>query len=170
MANDRDLRATTIPAALCVEGGSDGAQLGGLWLNEREYALRGRSVGGQDIADQRLHCALPLNSIDLGGTTNDNDISSFTVFYRDGDGTTTNTFVAVTLYRTMLTAGTVQTTAVCSWNSNTSGNSSTGYTSAMVPCVHDVTPTGLYHFKVQMFTTVVSSPAIEASFVGIRFP
>ena len=29
---------------------------------------------------------------------------------------------------------------------------------------------GLYHFKVQMFTTVVSWPAIEASFVGIRFP
>ena len=86
----------------------------------------------------------------------------------------TNTFVAVTLYRTMLTAGTMQTTAVCSavcsWNSNTSGNSSTGYASANVPCVHDVAPTGLYHFKVQLFTNLVSWPAIEAAFIGIRFP
>jgi hypothetical protein len=42
-ANDRDLRATTVPAALCVEGGSNGAAHGGVWLNEREYGLRGRS-------------------------------------------------------------------------------------------------------------------------------
>ena len=168
LANDRDLRATTVPAALCVKGGSNDVVW--VWLNEREYAIRGTSSPAQGDADLRLHCALPLNSIDLGGTTNDNDVSSFTVFYRDGDGMVTNTFVAVTLYRTMLTAGTMQTTAVCSWNSNTSGNSSTGYTSAMVPCVHDVAPTGLYHFKVQMFPTVVSSPAIEASFVGIRVP
>ena len=92
------------------------------------------------------------------------------MFYRDGDGMAPNTFVAVTLYRTMLTVGTIQTTAICSWNSNTSGNSSTGYTSANVPCVHDIAGTGLYHFKVQVLTNLVTFPAIEAAFVGIRFP
>ena len=53
---------------------------------------------------------------------------------------------------------------------DTSGNSSTGYASANMPCVHDVAPTGLYHFKVQLFTNLVSFPAIEAAFIGIRFP
>ena len=91
------------------------------------------------------------------------------MFYRDGDGLAPNTFVAVTLYQTMLASGTMQTTAVFSWNSNTADRL-TGYASANVPCVHDVAATALYHFKVQMFTTVVSWPAIEAAFVGIRFP
>jgi hypothetical protein len=169
MANDRDLKATTVPAALCVEGRSNGAPLGGLWLNEREYGLPGRLDSDFENADQRLHCALPVNNIDLGGTTNDNDISSFTVFYRDGDGVAPNTFVEVTLYQTMLASGTMQTRAVCSWNSNTSGTSSTGYVGASVPCVHDVAATALYHFGVRMFTTTVTND-IVAAFVGIRFP
>ena len=120
-----------------------------------------------------LHCALPLNSIDLGGTTNDNDITSFTVFYRDGDGAAPNIFVEVTLYQNMLASGTMQTTAVCSWNSNTNATGSTGYASANVPCVHDVAATAFYHFKVRMFTNVFSPPPccqMMASFVGIRFP
>ena len=31
------------------------------------------------------HCPLPLNNIDLGGTTNDNDMSALTLVYMDGD-------------------------------------------------------------------------------------
>jgi hypothetical protein len=130
----------------------------------------GKTDSGAEDVNQHHHCALPLNNVDLGGTTNDNDISSFTVLYRDGDGAAPNTFVEVGLYQTMLASGTMQTRAICSWNSNTGGTGSTGYASANVPCTHDVAATALYHFEVRLFTNRVSFPTIEAAFVGIRFP
>ena len=47
LANDRDLRATTVPAALCVEGGSNDVVW--VWLNEREYGIRGKVVLNREM-------------------------------------------------------------------------------------------------------------------------
>lgn len=174
MANDRDLRATTVPAASCEVDGT-----AALWLNNREIAVRGslaplppgaEGPASPETIDLHHRCPLPLNNVDLGGTTNDNDMTSFTVIYRDADGAAAGSLVEVTLYQNILASGTVQTTAVCSWNSNTRGTGSTGYASASMPCALDLAATAFYHFDVRLFTNRPPSPEIEASFVGIRFP
>jgi hypothetical protein len=130
MANDRDLRATTVPAALCVEGNAGNAN-GAAWIHDREIGVFGVSTNQPPLnfADAHVHCALPLNNIDLGGNTNDNDITSFTVFYHDRDGAAPNSFVEIVLFQNKLASGMMQDTVVCSWNSNTGGTGSTGYAS-----------------------------------------
>ena len=176
LANDRDLRATTIPAAMCVPGEATGnaAPNGGAPLRfayDREYAVFGTQnlPGYVAWSFAHLHCPLPLNNIDLGGNTNDNDISSFNVVYRDADGAAPDSFVEVTLFQNKLASGTG--TVVCSWNSNSNMAGGTGYASANVPCAHDVAATAFYHFNIALSTqTRATWPAVEASFVGIRFP
>jgi hypothetical protein len=60
-----------------------------------------------------------LNNVDLGGTTDDNDISKFRVHYRDTDGFGTLASVAVKLQRFAVGAGGVaESTVVCSWTSD----------------------------------------------------
>jgi hypothetical protein len=169
IANDRDLRATTVPAAICVAGGGTSGAIGGTWVNRCEYVVPGRFDGQSELVDHHLHCALSLNNVDLGGTTNDNDISSFTVFYRDSDGLGTGTSIEVDLHQTTLVAGNIQSVPVCSWRSNTSGNGSAGYTSSSAPCVHDMKATAFYHFEVRFLSSTVTQDVV-ASFVGIRFP
>ena len=41
-----------------------------------------------------LHCPLPINNVDLGTSSNDNDMSSFTVFYNDVDGRATGAWIS----------------------------------------------------------------------------
>src|SRR5687767_11549401 len=98
-ANDRDLRATTVPPASCEGNPSS-------WRNNREITVMGEQAvlppgtegpTSPQTVDQRYRCALPLNNVDLGGTTNDNDITSFTVIYLDADGAAAGSLVEVTL-------------------------------------------------------------------------
>ena len=96
-ANDRDPRATPVPAAACAEifhaPGITPWKSGG-WF--------GLYTGGAYV---HLRCALPLNNVDLGGTTDDNDISKFRVHYRDGDGLGTTARVEVDLKRSVVNVG-----------------------------------------------------------------
>jgi len=162
MANDRDLRATAVPPAL--------------WTGETEGHFDnafGLVVGNiAPPGDDRflsVRCALPLNNIDLGGTTNDNDMSSFTVFYRDADGRDLRVKLFVTLFEVRLSGGEMTATRKCSWNSS-EGTGVTTFTSANVPCVVDLAATAFYHFAVDMQFDGTPNNFIEAAFSGIRFP
>jgi hypothetical protein len=56
MANDRDLRATTVPAASCEVDGT-----AALWRNNREFGVWGRQSEEQEVPDFHHRCPLPLN-------------------------------------------------------------------------------------------------------------
>jgi hypothetical protein len=77
-ADDRDLRATTVPASSCAVHTPTPD-----WDPHpvREGGLVGVRGGTMVLID----CPLPLNNVDLGGTTNDNDMSSSTFRARSGD-------------------------------------------------------------------------------------
>ena len=173
-ANDRDLLGTPVPAASCVKYYADNAEGGALNSGRRQrrswyngvFALRG-GVGtpGQDYKDFRLHCGLAVNQVEISNlTSNDNDITSFRVLYRDGDGRGAATVVEVTLYKmTALSSGEVQSTPVCQWSSNTSGTGATGYIRATVPCAHDIPVGAFYHFDVRLFTTAIATRSSSGS-------
>ncbi len=170
LANDRDLQATTIPAAACVAVGGDNVAVGGQWANP-SFVVNGRFPDSPTYADQRLQCALPLNNVEVSNrASKDNDLSKVRVVYLDGDGFGSQTFVAVTLYRSVFTSGALRTTPVCQWNSNSAGTGSTGYARAIFRCVHDLAEGALYHFEVQLYTTQIGPTSVVAAFAGIDFP
>ena len=174
LANDRDLKATTIPASSCVDYARDNNSVnvpspgywGGsavTWFGQRPDLPMPETLF--------LSRPLPVNAIDLGGNTNDNDMSSFQIVYLDNDGFGGGVRVEATLVRTELpTAGALQTTPVCYWDSNVNGSGATGWTRASAPCVHDLSGTAFYHFNVYLFAARSALANFSAGFAGIRFP
>jgi hypothetical protein len=77
LANDRDLRGTTVPAAACVELVSIG-----LPTNPWRSMFHVEGSG----AFLAVRCPLLVNNVELSGTSSDNDMSKFRVHYRDSDG------------------------------------------------------------------------------------
>ena len=176
LANDRDLLATPVPASSCTPFFAEnaGVSTGGSepWYNGF-YGLEGRA--GQAHRLLYLHCPLSVNHIELSNPrSNDNDISSFRILYRDADGFGSEILVEVFLYQTILLAsGEIQNRLLCHWNSNTSrtsGTGGTGFTRTNVPCVHDVTPGSFYTLEARLITRFVGGPSPNAAFAGITFP
>jgi hypothetical protein len=88
LANDRDLRAITVPAASCVPYIREGEPGTGAptWVwSFAAFELSGVRPGFP-YATASLRCPLPIDAIDLSGTTNDNDIDKVRILYRDSDG------------------------------------------------------------------------------------
>ena len=106
LANDRDLRGTPVPASSCTPYFAEnaGVSTGGSepWYNGF-YGLEG--LAGQDHRLLYLHCPLSVNNIELSNPgSNDNDISSIRILYRDVDGFGSAILVEVMLYQTILLA------------------------------------------------------------------
>jgi hypothetical protein len=182
-ANDRDLLATTVPAASCavyIRPADSGIGDSILTWSGNAVVLGGIAPGDADLSTTNnaisLRCPLPINAIDLGGTTNDNDMTSFQVVYRDSDGPGAGTFVEVALVQTLLpaatgTGATLPSTTLCAWSSNTTGNSESGWTRATKACVHDLSGIAFYHFEVRLYTDQRAvADVYYAGFAGIRFP
>ena len=175
-ANDRDLRATTVPASSCVPYFAENAGPPGTgggsepWYNGF-YGIEALQAG-QDHRLLYLHCPLSVNNIEVSNVkSNDNDISSFQVAYRDADGLGVAIWVEVYLYQTVILAsGEVQNRLVCSWNSRDKGTSATGFTKVNVPCVHDIPSGAFYNFEARLLTRAVGGPSPAAAFAGITFP
>lgn len=159
-ANDRDPRATPVPASACAEifhtpgiipwssGGWFGLYAGGTYVH--------------------LRCPLPLNNVDLGGTTDDNDISKFRVHYRDGDGLGTTARVEVDLKRSVVNVGGLPgSTVVCAWKSSVDGTGVTTATKATKACPLDLATEAFYFFEVRLETSDGTYPV---EFLGITFP
>jgi hypothetical protein len=158
LANDRDLRATTLPPSACAVTFSS-ASFTPLAAGAVVINLEGSTV---------LHCPLPLSNVDLGGATNDNDISKVRVHYRDGDGQGTAASVRVRLWRSVASASQfsgVSNSRLCEWNSN--ARAATAGTNAMFPCQVDLASGSFYWFEV---TLTISEDGGVASFIGIDFP
>ena len=162
LANDRDLRATMVSGASCGEAAR--STYNNPWTSGDYFSV---SSANQYL---RLRCPLPLNEIDLSGTTNDNDISKIRVFYGDSDGFGTDATVTVGLVKIAMPAspGWPQTTVVCSWSSDTDGTGAVTAAKATMACVHDLAAEAFYHFNVSLHTGANGGNA--ATFVGISFP
>lgn len=160
-ANDRDVRALTIPAASCVDIGLPSPAA---WLPAGALVING-------TAEAHLRCGLPINNIELSSKTNDNDITKFEVFAFDKDGQGKAANVEVELIRTSpdIHGGRgISGTVLCTWNSS----------KAILPafwlrgdskCVTDLSPSNSYYFAVTL-TSTIDAPDATAGFAGIRFP
>ena len=157
-ANDRDLRGTPVPAAACVE-----VSRSGLTGNPWSGSFFGLDGAGKVLL---LRCPLPVNNVDLSGNTDDNDLTSMRVHYRDSDGFGNGAIVTVTLVMVAATAGDTVSTVVCEWNSNTNGTGSTTAAGATKACVHDLAASAFYLLKVQL----QSGAGITVQFLGVDFP
>ena len=148
-ANDRDIRAITVPPSSCsLRSGN---------------AFYGSNFWGADGGEALLQCPLPINNIDLSGTTNDNDISKFRTFYRDSDGSGSTVNIVVTLGYTKITVdGLWSITGVCTFSSSPA---TIDYTNTTKSCVHDVASGVFYFFQVRL-----NAVGGNADFVGIDFP
>jgi hypothetical protein len=155
-ANDRDLRGTPVPASACVEHGRSDSFAGTPWSPDGFFVVGGAS---QFLL---VHCALPVNSIDLSGTTNDNDISKIRVYYRDPDGFGGVSDLQIQLIKTTPTSAQLKT-VVCEWRSGIDGTGSTIAASATKACPHDLASGSFYHFLVFLYNA-------GTTFYGIDFP
>jgi hypothetical protein len=157
-ANDRSLRALMILPSSC--------QVDENTPFEEDPFKTPDSIGRFTPGFYEVLCPLPVNNIEMSGTSNDNDISSFRVTYRDEDGLGSGGEVSVTLHRTVLLAGgEIRFVPVCSWSSNADGPDEIGHTSAVISCEHDVRSQNFY-----VFTVVLDRTTAEVNFYGIDFP
>ena len=175
LANDRDLRATSVPASSCIPYFAENAEAPGQslpWFNSF-YGLEG-AYPNPDHRIVYLHCPLSVNNIELSTKSNDNDISSFRVAYRDADGLGMAAWVEVYLYQlVVLASGEPRIWLICHWNSRENGSTTTGFTKVDVLCAHDILPGAFYTFEARLFTRFVGGPTPPtpaAAFAGITFP
>lgn len=160
-ANDRDVRALTIPAASCVD---IGAPSGATWIREGALVISG-------AAEAHLRCGLPINNIELSGKTNDNDITEFETFTFDKDGQGKDANVDVELIRTStdIHGGKgISGTVICAWSSS-SVTGTAFWLRLRARCVTDISPINSYYFAVTL-TSTIGGPEMTAGFAGIRFP
>lgn len=159
-ANDRDLRASPIPAAACAE-----YRKADVLTEDRWMAGFFRITGeGRWLS---LRCALPLNNIDLSGTTNHAHMTKLRIQYRDSDGPGGGACVVVGVGRTFVdSTGKMTEKSICFWNSNAHGTGSTKAAKSTRPCVHDFVPGSFYFVDVFMSTLAGQT----AEFLGIDFP
>jgi hypothetical protein len=169
-ANDRDLKATHISVYECQQAGVSSPDFRPAYTLSEGILFNGTPAGvGQRAVS--LYCPLPLNNVDLGGTTNDNDISSYTVFYQDADGLGERVQMVASLWEQTLTGGKLVSRYLCGWNSNSDTTGSTAFTSDNVPCAVDLQATSFYVFEVNIWVNEGGPlTQTEAAFAGIRFP
>jgi hypothetical protein len=159
-ANDRGPRGTPVSASACVQYQRAPGTTVDPWINTGYSA-----VGGVGYY-ARLRCPLPLNHVDLSGTTNDNDLSKLRIHYHDTDGPGPGSDVYLVLARTTTTGGVTAGTDVCRWDSNVDGTGATTPAKATKACAHDLAEGASYHFGV----TMRGGGGFVAQFIGVDFP
>jgi hypothetical protein len=154
VANDQDVRATTVPATACQPRNSVEAER--VVLSNGAWVFSGTNTG-----EVMFYCPLPLNAWTVSNISNDNDISAFRVYYRDTDGAGNAARVTARLvYRLfdgLYSAGNT-------WSSNV--NPVTTNTTWLQDNPHDVRSLALYSFLVTLRRTNTSQ---EPAFSGIDF-
>ena len=153
-ANDRDVRATTIPASACQPVNQQSA--GKLSYNNGNWFISGQG-------EARLSCPLPINGSTVSDTSNDNDMTRYRVYYKDTDALGQNSSVRVRL-RSIGTNGQFVSHGP-NWNSNDFNN--VNYTTRTQAVNVDLSPNRLYSFRVVLRKT---SGVVSPRFGGIDFP
>jgi hypothetical protein len=168
-ANSRDLRGTPVPASACAE--RDRLNVPG-----EPFTLAGtyfveKSKESPEAVILTLRCPLPVNNVDLSGTSNHNRLSKIRVYYLDNDGLGRGAEVVVRFQKTVITPSFFDVSTVCQWDSNVKGSGATGGTSATFACPHDLANNAFYWFEVVLGLTQTSPPGTNAAaFIGINFP
>lgn len=160
--NDRGLRGTMIVPSGCQIYPVDIPNCNSP-LNQRGKFTGNGWIGG--ICSLVLTCPLPINNIDLGGTSSDNDISKFRVHYKNSNVTGQ---VIVHLIRSQVVSTGFTSSAVCGGALPRTGNIPTRTT---VQCPHDVAGDGtFYHFEVILQSPISIILGDSLMFLGIDFP
>ncbi|BAY29439.1 hypothetical protein NIES2107_12820 [Nostoc carneum NIES-2107] len=155
-ANDAEVANTTIPASACrPESNVDDGQV---FLSNGAYVFSGNNTG-----TVRLYCPWTING-NTSNLTNDNDMSSYRVYYRDTDGISNSSEITTLLaYRDP--NGQAQPAGQVAWSSNTAN--ATANTTQTVQLSHDLGSNRLYYFIV---TIRRNSTSQNPAFSGIDFP
>ncbi|MFO1040061.1 MAG: hypothetical protein U1E45_24730 [Geminicoccaceae bacterium] len=150
-ANDRSVQGVAIPASACQ-------------LADDSTATLNATVGWivRNGVTAKVLCPVPINHIELGGTTNDNDMSKFRIHFTDSDGVGTGSIVKVFLLRH--TSVPLGTTEVCR---KELAPATTSTTSTIVPCVHDIMSGGMFY---EFAVVLHAAPGGYAFFLGLDFP
>ncbi|WP_413200555.1 hypothetical protein [Nostoc piscinale] len=153
-ANDRDILATTVPATACRPNSDSGDA--SVVISNGAYVFNGSATG-----TVTLYCPLPINANTISDLTNDNDISTYRVYYRDTDGIGGASEITTRLvYRDSAGLNGVGST----WSSNVSNM--TDNRTQFVNLNHSVGSNRLYSFLVTIQrTNTTQNPA----FSGIDF-
>lgn len=155
LANDRDLRAQTVPASSCHP--MDRVSLDRLQITNGAWEFKGTATGTVD-----LWCPLPLNRNTVSDNSDDNDMTSYRVWYRDSDGTLPAARVLVQL--TYRQPNGVMNTVGSQFNSN---GFTTPFDAAIVHGVnHQLQVNAMYAFRVRLTRT---STIQQPRFSGISF-
>lgn len=154
MASTPDLRATTVPAAVCTP--VDSTQASMVTLVNAAWVFRGANIGTVNF-----YCPLSRNTFTMSNATNNNQISGYRVYYRDSDGTGAAARVTTRLlYRRgdgLYGAGNTWSSSVHNISGNTTRNISNP---------HNLQADALYSFLVTLQRTNIQQ---EPAFSGIDF-
>lgn len=156
LANDQDVRATTVPATACQPATHAMAAL--VQISNAAWTFAGNATG-----TVYLYCPLPINGNTVSGAGDDNDISAYRIYYRDSDGTGAAAEVTTRLlYRRsdgLYSGG-------AAWSSNSNLLDTTTNTVVFHLNAHDMTADGVYSFLVTLRRTNTDASAV---FSGIDF-
>ena len=166
LANDQDVWSTTVPASSCEPSTESSANkvklVNGAWV-----------FSGNNLGLVTFYCPLAINAFTVANFSNDNDISSFRIYYRDTDGGTLGAPNGVPTNQSQVTARLTYRksdgmySAGSLWSSHWTPVNARSNTTAVKNNVHDVQANALYSFVVTMLrTNLTQSPA----FSGIDFP
>lgn len=156
LANDQDVRATTVPATACQPASL--AVAAKMQISNAAWTFAGGATG-----TVYLYCPLAINGNTVSDASNDNDISAYRIYYRDSDGTGAAAEVTTRLiYRRsdgLYSGGPT-------WSSNSNVLDTTTNTTAFHDNPHDMTAAGVYSFLVTLRRTNTDQSAV---FSGIDF-
>lgn len=154
LANTRDVLATTIPASACRP--QDNVADAKVVLSNGAYVFIGSATGTVNF-----YCPLPINAYTVSNLTDNNNISTYRVYYRDSDGIGTASEISTRLvYRDSAGLNGAGNT----WSSNVSN--STNNITQLVNLNHGLGFDRLYSFLVIMQRNNSSQ---NPAFSGIDF-
>jgi hypothetical protein len=162
VANDKEVRALTIPASACTPG-NEAVPNGASFIYTHWQLVR--AAGSTRFAS--FACPLSLSNIRIGGTTA-TKISKFRVTYLDSDGNLAGPYVKVSLLSSKRPPG-GDYTVLCSFDSNLSSNTSTTVTQATKACSVTLQAGTFYSFLVELRAGTPFGTT-TAQFLGIDFP
>jgi hypothetical protein len=158
-ANDRSLRALTVPASSC--------QVDENGPFEDDPFKTPDSIGRFTPVFYEILCPLPINNIEMSGTGFDNDITSFRVTYRDTDGAGIGGEISVSLDRAIISPEFTSSGPVCrTWSSNTDGPDERIALRDVAPCRHDIRSNGGEVQSFYFFTVILEVTSAQVDFFG----
>ncbi len=156
LANDQDLRATTVPATACQPATQ--ARSAMVLISNAAWTFAGNATG-----TVYLYCPLPVNGNTVSAAGDDTDIATYRIYYRDSDGTGNAAEVRT---RLIFRRSDGLYSGGAEWSSNSNVLDTETNTTAYHNNPHDMTDDGVYSFLVTLRRNNTDELAV---FGGIDF-